>query len=119
MFRAAARTEWSQLRDYVSGAFFDVLPPATLRTEVARLSKNLLRPGAFADERDALNDIWRELTPSITVAADLPGPSLADGPQADAAHAVLVAFFRLVLGGETMEAIGGEHDVRAAFDAAA
>lgn len=107
MLRALRTTEWSHLRDYVSGAFFEVLPASLLASEVARLSRNLTRGRAFGQVRDDVSDAWTALEPRISVVESLSGRSVADGGaddhRAEMGHHVLVAFFRIVLrGGDVM-----------------
>lgn len=103
VFKTFRQTEWSHLRDYVSGAFFDVLPPGALAGELSRLTRNLMRDRAFAERRERLAAAWRAQEPRVVPGESLAVPSLAERPpleaeRAAAGHAILVAFFRLVLG---------------------
>ena len=105
MLSAIRSAEWSHLRDYVSGAFFDVLPAATLAAEVGRLSRNTTRRRHFDARTALLAAQWSGLKPSIELQASVFGASLAARPPASgperaaAGHATLVAFFRVVLEG--------------------
>ncbi len=105
MFAALRSADWSHLRDYVSGAFFDVLPAADLATEVARLSRNTTRKRAFEKRVAALSRDWTKQSPAVAVLTRSSGVCLADSapfsePERQAiGSAVLAAFFRVVLDG--------------------
>ncbi len=103
MLRTLRTTEWSHLRDYVSGAFFEVLPASLLAAEVAKLSRNLARRRAFEQARAHVASRWAGLEPTVALVDRLPGPALVDGVDPSVreqiGHRVLVAFFRVVLGG--------------------
>ena len=105
MFAALRSAEWSHMRDYVSGAFFDVLPGPDLAKEVAKLSRNMTRRRAFDTRRDVLAAAWVGRTPTVSPVGALRGASVAslqtfdDETRTAIGDATLAAFFRVVLEG--------------------
>jgi hypothetical protein len=105
MFAALRSAEWSHMRDYVSGAFFDVLPATDLAKEVAKLSRNTTRRRVFEARRAELGQQWANTSPTVVPTSSLIGTSLTDSAPIDEetrtaiGDATLAAFFRIALGG--------------------